>query len=140
MAGLRSLSKSDGLGGRNSPSRGIRGERLLATNHSSLLLCLWEQIEKLCQAALKLEESRRTAFLDQSCAERWSRCSDSMDVQTVSLNSPEIAAKMGAEEKSESLVGQQIGLFESNSSEEIFGGAAGEGWTPCLSEHFGGQQ
>ena len=28
----------------------------------------WEQVEKLCQAALELEESRRAAFLEQACA------------------------------------------------------------------------
>ena len=28
----------------------------------------WEQVEKICQAALELEESQRAAFLDQACA------------------------------------------------------------------------
>jgi eukaryotic-like serine/threonine-protein kinase len=27
----------------------------------------WEQVEKLCQAALELEESQRAAFLEQAC-------------------------------------------------------------------------
>ena len=28
----------------------------------------WEQVEKLCQAALELEETRRAAFLEEACA------------------------------------------------------------------------
>jgi hypothetical protein len=27
----------------------------------------WQQIEKICQSALELGESRRRAFLDQAC-------------------------------------------------------------------------
>jgi len=28
----------------------------------------WEQVEKICQEALELEESRRAAFLEEACA------------------------------------------------------------------------
>jgi eukaryotic-like serine/threonine-protein kinase len=28
----------------------------------------WEQIEKLCQSALELEESQRKAFLEEACS------------------------------------------------------------------------
>ena len=27
----------------------------------------WQQVEKICQAALELEESRRAAFLEEAC-------------------------------------------------------------------------
>jgi hypothetical protein len=28
----------------------------------------WEQVEKLCQSALELEESQRKAFLEEACS------------------------------------------------------------------------
>jgi hypothetical protein len=41
-----------------------------STRHSPLITAFmtrWQQVEKLCQAALELEESRRKAFLEEAC-------------------------------------------------------------------------
>jgi eukaryotic-like serine/threonine-protein kinase len=80
----------------------------------------WQQVEKICQSALELEESRRAAFLKEACAGdeelrrevesllRFDRHGDRF-IEEPAL---EVAAKMIAEEKPESLVGQQLGSYQ----------------------------
>jgi len=80
----------------------------------------WEQIEKICQSALELEESRRAAFLEQACAGDEELCRevesllqfDRRGDRFIEKPAMEMAAKMMAQEKPESLVGQQIGPYQ----------------------------
>ena len=80
----------------------------------------WQQIEKICQSALELEESRRRAFLDEACAgdEELRREVESLlkfesrGDQFIEQPAMEVAAKMMAHEKPESLLGQQLGSYQ----------------------------
>jgi serine/threonine protein kinase len=80
----------------------------------------WEQVEKLCQSALELEESRRRAFLEEACSgdEDLRREVESLlqferrGGQFIEEPALEVAAKMIAEEKPESLIGQQLGSYQ----------------------------
>ena len=80
----------------------------------------WEQVEKLCQSALALEESQREAFLEEACAgdgdlrrevESLLRF-DSRGERFIERPAMEVAAKMIAQEKPESLIGQQLGSYQ----------------------------
>src|SRR6185295_18455465 len=80
----------------------------------------WEQVEKLCQAALELGESQRTAFLKQACAgdpelqrevESLLRF-DKQGERFIEQPAAELAAKIMAHEKPQSLVGQQLGSYQ----------------------------
>ena len=80
----------------------------------------WQQVEKLCQAALELEESQRAAFLEEACAgdEELRRevesllQFDSRGDRFIEEPALEVAAKMIAQEKPESLIGQQLGSYQ----------------------------
>ncbi len=76
----------------------------------------WQQVEKLCQAALELEESRRAAFLEDACRgdEELRREVESLLRFDRFIEEPalEVAAKMIAHEKPESLIGQQLGSYQ----------------------------
>ena len=81
----------------------------------------WEQVEKLCQAALELEESRRAAFLQDACrgdeelrreVESLLQFDDGRGDRFIEEPALEVAAKMIAHEKPESLVGQQFGSYQ----------------------------
>jgi serine/threonine protein kinase/Tol biopolymer transport system component len=80
----------------------------------------WQQLEKICQSALEVEESKRRAFLEDACggdAElrrevesllRYDKGGDRF-IEEPAL---EMAAKMVAQEKPESLVGQKLGSYQ----------------------------
>jgi eukaryotic-like serine/threonine-protein kinase len=79
----------------------------------------WQQIEKICQSALELEESRRSAFLEQACAgdkklrqevESLLRFEGRGD-RFIEEPALEVAAKMVAQEP-QSLIGQQFGSYQ----------------------------
>jgi eukaryotic-like serine/threonine-protein kinase len=80
----------------------------------------WEQVEKLCQAALELEVNQRAAFLKQACAgdEELRREVESLlrfdkrGERFIEQPAVELAAKMIAQEKPESLIGQQLGSYQ----------------------------
>ena len=80
----------------------------------------WQQVEKLCQAALELEESQRRAFLEQACAgdQELRREVESLlrfDTQRdrfIEEPALEVAAKIMAHEKPESLIGHQLGSYQ----------------------------
>ncbi len=81
----------------------------------------WEQVEKICQSALELEESRRAAFLEQACAgdaelrrevESLLQFDDGRGDRFIEEPALEKVAKMMAHEKPESLVGQQVGAYQ----------------------------
>ena len=80
----------------------------------------WEQVEKLCQSALELEESQRKAFLEEACSgdDELRREVESLlrfdrhGEQFIEQPAIDVAAKMIAQEKPESLVGQQIGSYQ----------------------------
>ncbi len=80
----------------------------------------WEQVEKLCQAALELEENQRAAFLKKACAgdEELRREVESLlrfdqrGERFIEQPAVELAAKMIAQEKPESLIGQQLGSYQ----------------------------
>ncbi len=80
----------------------------------------WEQVEKLCHAALELEESQRAAFLEQACAgdEELRREVESLlqfdkpGDRFIEEPTVEVAAKMMAHDKPESLLGQQLGSYQ----------------------------
>ena len=83
----------------------------------------WQQIEKICQSALEMEESQRATYLEQTCAGdevlrqeveallRYDRRGD----RFIEQPALEVAAKMMAQAKPESLVGQQIGSYQIHS-------------------------
>ena len=80
----------------------------------------WQQVEKLCQSALELEESRRAAFLEQACAgdkelrrevESLLRF-DGRGDRFIEEPALELAAKMIAQDKPQSLLGQQLGSYQ----------------------------
>ncbi len=80
----------------------------------------WQQIEKICQSALELDEDRRTAFLEEACggdAElrrevesllRYDKRGD----QFIEEPALEMAAKMVVQEKPESLIGRELGSYQ----------------------------
>jgi serine/threonine protein kinase len=80
----------------------------------------WQQIEKICQSALELDESRRKTFLEQACAgdEALRRevesllKFDSRGDRFMEEQALEVAAKMVVQEKPESLIGQQLGSYQ----------------------------
>jgi eukaryotic-like serine/threonine-protein kinase len=80
----------------------------------------WEQVERICQSALELEESRRAAFLEEACGsdEELRREVESLlqfdrgGERFIEQPAVELAAKMIAQEKPESLVGQQLGSYQ----------------------------
>jgi serine/threonine protein kinase len=80
----------------------------------------WQQVEKICQSALELEESQRTAFLEKACAgdEELRREVESLlrfdsgGERFIEKPAMEVAAKMIAQEKPESLIGQQLGSYQ----------------------------
>jgi eukaryotic-like serine/threonine-protein kinase len=79
----------------------------------------WQQIERICQSALELGESRRRAFLDEACAgdEELRRevesllQFDSRGDRFIEQPALEVAAKMVAQEP-QSLIGQQLGSYQ----------------------------
>ena len=93
------------------------------TGHLSLVTAFmnrWQQVERLCQAALELEETRRAAFLEEACAgdeelrrevESLLRF-DSRGNRFIEEPALELAAKMMAHEKPQSLVGKQLGSYQ----------------------------
>jgi eukaryotic-like serine/threonine-protein kinase len=80
----------------------------------------WQQVEKICQSALDLEEGRRRAFVEQACGGdqelrqevesllKFESCGDHF-IQQPAL---EVAAKMVAQEKPGSLIGQRLGSYQ----------------------------
>jgi eukaryotic-like serine/threonine-protein kinase len=81
----------------------------------------WQQVEKICQSALELEESRRAAFLEQACAgdaelrrevESLLQFDDGRGDRFIDEPALEKVAKMIAHEKPESLIGQQLGSYQ----------------------------
>ncbi len=83
----------------------------------------WQQIDKLVEAALEQEESQRAAFLDQACAgdealrkevETLLAAHDQVG-NFIEAPALEVAAKGLAEDRTNSLVGQQIGYYKIHS-------------------------
>jgi eukaryotic-like serine/threonine-protein kinase len=80
----------------------------------------WQQLEKIYQSALELEENERPAFLEKACAgdEALRQEVESLLRSEPSANrfieepALEVAAKMMAHEKPESLFGQQLGSYQ----------------------------
>src|SRR5215510_10347758 len=80
----------------------------------------WQEIEKICQSALELEESQRRAFLEQACAgdEKLRQEVESLlkfdkrGDRFIEQPALEAAARMIAQEKPESLLGQQVGSYQ----------------------------
>jgi eukaryotic-like serine/threonine-protein kinase len=80
----------------------------------------WQEIEKICQAALELEESQRRAFLEKACAgdEKLQREVESLlrfegrGDRFIEEPALELAAKMIVPENPESLLGQQLGSYQ----------------------------
>jgi eukaryotic-like serine/threonine-protein kinase len=80
----------------------------------------WEQIEKICHAALDLEEAQRADFLKAACAgnEELRRevesllQFDSRGDRFIEQPALEVAAQMIAQEKPKSLLGQQLGSYQ----------------------------
>ena len=80
----------------------------------------WQQIEKLCHAALELEESQRAAFLERACAgdEELRREVESLlqydkrGDHFIEEPAVEVAVKMIAQEKPEDLLGKQLGSYQ----------------------------
>src|SRR5262245_21390859 len=80
----------------------------------------WQQIEKIYHSALELEEGQRVVFLEEACAgDEQLR----QEVESLLQSEPsgdrfieepalEVAAKMMAHEKPESLIGQQLGSYQ----------------------------
>jgi serine/threonine protein kinase len=80
----------------------------------------WQQVEKLCQQALELEEIQRASFLEEACGgdEELRREVESLlrfdgqEEHFIEKPALEIAAKMIVHEKPELLVGQQLGSYQ----------------------------
>ena len=80
----------------------------------------WQQIEKLCHAALEREESQRAAFLEEACGgdETLRREVEHLLAQETKaedfLETPalEVEAKAMAQDQAYPLVGQQIGSYK----------------------------
>ena len=83
----------------------------------------WKQIEKLYDAALQLEASRRAAFLDQACAgdEELRRevtsllASDAQAGSFLVAPAAEVVVKVMAAEKVPSPIGRRIGRYQARS-------------------------
>ena len=80
----------------------------------------WQQIEKICQSALELDESRREAFLEEACGgdqelrrevESLLRF-DKQGDRFIEGPALEVATKLIIPEKPESLLGQQVGSYQ----------------------------
>src|SRR5262245_57947925 len=79
----------------------------------------WQQVEKICQAALELEESQRRAFLEKACAgdEKLRQEVESLlqydkpGDRFIEKPALEVAAKMVVQEP-QSLIGQQLGSYQ----------------------------
>ena len=78
----------------------------------------WQQIQKICQSALELEENRRAAFIEQACADdkELRREVESLlkfETRDRFIKEPalEVAAKMVVQEP-QSLIGQQLGAYQ----------------------------
>src|SRR5262245_31136934 len=106
MAGVQSLFQITVV-------RGFTAQTL--DSHASLTeitasMTRWEQVEKLCQAALELEEHQRSAFLEEACRgdEELRREVESLlqfdrrQQRFIEQPAAEVAAKMIAHEKPES--------------------------------------
>jgi len=80
----------------------------------------WEQIEKICQSALELEESQRAVFLADACSgdEELRQKVESLlkfekpGDRFIEQPALELTAKLMAQEQPQSLVGQQIGSYK----------------------------
>jgi serine/threonine protein kinase len=80
----------------------------------------WQQIEKICQSALELEESQRKAFLEEACgadAELRREVESLLGFDKrgdgfIEQPALEAAARMIGQEKPESLLGQQLGSYQ----------------------------
>jgi serine/threonine protein kinase/Flp pilus assembly protein TadD len=80
----------------------------------------WEQIEKICHAALELEESQRASFLERACGgdQELTREVESLlrfanrEDRFIEEPALEVAQKMITQEKPGSLIGQQIGSYQ----------------------------
>ena len=80
----------------------------------------WQQVEKICHAALELEESQRAAFREEACGDdealrrevesllRFDKPGD----RFIEEPAMQVAAKMIAHEKPESLIGRQLGAYQ----------------------------
>ncbi len=92
----------------------------------------WQRIEQLYHSALKHEPSQRPAFLEEACAgdEALRQEVESLLAQQKQAESfieapaLEVAAKVMAEDRSQSLIGRQIGSFKVLSL--LGGGGMGE--------------
>ena len=80
----------------------------------------WQQIERLCQAALEVEEEQRAAFLEEACGgdetlrrevehllAQETKAEDFLEVPAL-----EVEAKAMAQDQAYPLVGQQIGSYK----------------------------
>jgi serine/threonine protein kinase/sugar lactone lactonase YvrE len=80
----------------------------------------WQQIEKICQSALELDESQRTTFLKEACGgdEELHREVESLmkfgsrGEGFIEQRAFDVVAKMIAQQKPESLIGQRIGSYQ----------------------------
>jgi eukaryotic-like serine/threonine-protein kinase len=80
----------------------------------------WQQVESICQAALELGESQRRAFLEEACGgdQELRREVESLlqfdrrGEQFIEEPALDVAAKMIAQEKLKSLLGQQLGSYQ----------------------------
>src|SRR5689334_14661086 len=83
----------------------------------------WQQIERLYHTALELAPGRRSAFLDQACADdgdlRWEVKSllASHDQSNSFIESPpdDLIAGMVAEEQARSVIGRRLGRYQIHS-------------------------
>src|SRR5262249_46585727 len=79
----------------------------------------WQQIEKICQSALEVEENQRRAFLEKACAgdEKLRQevetllQYDKRGDRFIEETALEVAAKMVVQEP-QSLIGQQLGSYQ----------------------------
>src|SRR5262245_15711786 len=80
----------------------------------------WQQIEKLYHSVLKLDESRQKSFLDQACSgdeelrrevESLLLCQPSAE-QFIEAPALEAMARVTAQNRPQSLVGQQLGPYQ----------------------------
>jgi serine/threonine protein kinase len=94
--------------------------RIIPSSGIAFMTNRWQQIEQICQSALELEESRREAFLEDACRgdaklrqEVESLLKhDKRGDRFIEQPALEAAARMIAQEKPESLLGQQVGSYQ----------------------------
>ena len=80
----------------------------------------WEQVEKICQSALELEESEWPAYLERTCGgdEALRREVESLlrlegpGRRFIERPAMEVAARMMVLQKPESIIGQQVGSYQ----------------------------